>query len=186
MPFSRATPEEKAARQAEKEAVRAQHDAQKVAEKEAKAREKLRRVFSTSPAGEARIAFESGAHVFQYEANVRAMHAVVRPIGFGSSAMGKETLASRFGRGPVATLNAVCDEGWELLNGSFVFVETGQVSRERALASGQQVAVSGSVVGYYLFKRNEANRKTLPDPWDAPADAAIELAEEVEETVAPA
>src|SRR5581483_7327261 len=177
MPFTRATPEEKAARQAAKDAERAQHDALKQAEKEAKARDKLRRAFDGSPAGDARVAFESGAHVFQYEASVKAMHAVVRPIGFGSNAIGKETFASRFGRGPVATLNAVCDEGWELLNGSFVFVETGQVSRNRAMASGQQVAVSGSVVGYYLFRRNEANKKNLPDPWDAPPEAAVELAE---------
>ena len=27
---------------------------------------------------------------------------------------------------PVAILNSVCNEGWELLSGSFVFVEVGQ------------------------------------------------------------
>ncbi|HEY4896831.1 MAG TPA: hypothetical protein VII01_12155 [Solirubrobacteraceae bacterium] len=27
---------------------------------------------------------------------------------------------------PVAILNSVCNEGWELVNGSFVFVEEGQ------------------------------------------------------------
>ena len=79
------------------------------------------------------------------------------------------------------TLNAVCAEGWELVNGSFVFVETGQSSRSKALSSGQQVAVSGAVVGYYLFKRNEANKKTGADPWDeTDVDDVIELAEQVE------
>jgi len=176
MAFSRSTTEEKAERNAEKQAERARRDAQKETEKETKAREKLRQAFYGSPAGEARIAFESGAHVFQYEASVKSTRAVVRPVGFGSSAIGKE---SRIGRGPVATLNSVCDEGWELLNGSFVFVETGQQSRNKAMSTGQQVAISGTVVGYYLFKRIESNKKQLPDPWDIPANEAVELADEV-------
>lgn len=199
MPFSRMTPEEKAARQAEKEAAQAAQAAHhqesmaryqahqqaasdaKARDKEAKAREKLRKAFHASPAGQARLAFEAGAQIFQYEADVKSMRATVRPIGFGSSAIGKETLASRVGRGPVAILNAVCDEGWELVNGSFVFVETGQQSRNRALATGQQIAVAGTVVGYYLFKRNESHKKNFPDPWEAPTDEAVDLAEQVDE-----
>jgi hypothetical protein len=168
--INRRSDEEKAARAAQKEADR-----------EAKAREMLRRSFYASPAGQARIAFEGGAKVFQYESDVKSMTAVVRPIGLGSSAMGKETLISRFGRGPVDTLNAVCDEGWELVNGSFVFVETGQKSRDKALGSGQQVAVSGTVVGYYLFKRNEANKSNAGDAWDVTdEEAMIALAEELD------
>jgi hypothetical protein len=177
MPFSRGTPEEKAARDTEKQAERARNDANKQSEKEAKARAKLRDAFFKSPTGEARAAFEAGAHVFQYEASVKSMTAVVKPIGFGSSAIGK---LSAIGRGPVATLNSVCDEGRELINGSFVFVETGQVSRNKALSTGQQVATSGSVVGCYLFKRNESNKKNLPDPWDAPTEEAVQLADQVE------
>jgi hypothetical protein len=42
--------------------------------------------------------------------------------------------------------------GWDS-NGSFVFLETGSERREKFLASGQQVAVKGSVIGYYLFRR---------------------------------
>jgi len=169
MPFSRKSAEEKEARAAEKEAA-----------KEAKAREKLRARFFASPAGWARVAFESGAKVFQYETDVKSTKAVVRPLLLGSSAMGKETLGSRLSGGPVATLNAVSDEGWELVNGSFVFVETGEVSRSKALSSGQQVAISGTVVGYYLFKRNEANKVHLTDPWDASDEEAVELAEAIE------
>src|SRR5439155_17295118 len=112
-----------------------------------------------------RHAYEAGAQVFQYETDVRSTKSVVRPILLGSSAIGKETLPSSLGRGPVDTLNAVCNEGWDLVSGSFVFVETGQVSRNKALSSGQQVATSGTVVGYYLFKRNEANKLSGRDPW---------------------
>lgn len=152
--------------------------ATKQAEREAKAREKLRQTFFSSPAGQARVAFESGAKVFQYEADVSAMRAVVKPLLLGSSAVGRESLS----RGPVATLNAVCDEGWEIVSGSFVFVETGQVSRNKALSSGQQVAVSGKVRGYYLFKRLEENKKLGTDPWEVADDAAaVALAEQVEE-----
>jgi len=166
MPFSRKTAEEKEARAAEKDAAR-----------EAKAREKLRSAFFESPAGEARRAYESGAKVFQYETDVKSTKAVVRGL---SKAVAKETLASRLSRGPVAILNAVADEGWELVNGSFVFLESGQVSRNRALATGQQVAISGTVIGYYLFKRNEANKVDLSDPWDVTDEEAVELADAIE------
>jgi hypothetical protein len=67
---------------------------------------------------------------------------------------------------PTVILNSVCNEGWELVNGSFAFVETGQQSRDKFMSSGQNVAVSGATVGYYLFKRCEAKRvATLAEPW---------------------
>jgi hypothetical protein len=44
---------------------------------------------------------------------------------------------------PTVILNSVCNEGWELVNGSFAFVETGQQSRDKFMSSGQNVAVSG-------------------------------------------
>lgn len=158
-----------------------QREAQKQAERELKAREKLRRSFYGSPVGEARVAFEAGARIFQYETNVKSTKSVVRPILLGSSAMGKETFGSRLGRGPVDTLNAVANEGWEIVNGSFVFVETGQQSRDKFMASGQQVAVSGTVIGYYVFKRNEELKVRGQDPWDVSEEEAVALADQVDE-----
>jgi len=67
---------------------------------------------------------------------------------------------------PVAVLNSVCHEGWELVNGSFVFVEEGQSGRNRVGSSGQNVAIKGTTVGYYLFRRCEANRRDLGDLWE--------------------
>lgn len=67
---------------------------------------------------------------------------------------------------PVAVLNSVCHEGWELVNGSFVFVEEGQQSRDKFMSSGQNVAIKGTTVGYYLFKRCDANRRDVGDPWE--------------------
>jgi hypothetical protein len=60
---------------------------------------------------------------------------------------------------PSEILNAVCNEGWELVNGSFVFVEQGQQSRDKLMSSGQNVAIKGTVVGYYLFRRCPENRQ---------------------------
>jgi hypothetical protein len=59
---------------------------------------------------------------------------------------------------PSDILNAVCREGWELVNGSFLFVEQGQQSRDKFMSSGQNIAVKGDTIGYYLFRRSEANR----------------------------
>ena len=149
MPLKRASAEEKETRRLEKERTR-----------EAKAREKLKRDFFASPPGLARTAFEEGKQVFQYELDVQHVQAVVVAM---SSATGKRTRSSD----PAEILSAVCDEGWELVNGSFVFLQTGASSRSKFLSSGEQVAVTGTTVGYYLFKRNEANlRKDRVDPWE--------------------
>jgi hypothetical protein len=34
------------------------------------------------------------------------------------------------------------------------------------MASGQQIAVRGTVIGSYLFRRADKNRRTSRDPWD--------------------
>src|SRR6202035_4164439 len=76
-------------------------------EEEQQRREQVRNAFFATPAGQARLAFERGDHVFQ--CSIDAMKT----------------------RDPVAALNCVCNEGWELLSGSFVFVEEGQQSRDK-------------------------------------------------------
>lgn len=56
-------------------------------------------------------------------------------------------------------------EGWTLDNAGYVFQETGSVSRDKFLSSGQQEAVSGRILGIYIFRRT--NR---PDDWSAGFD----------------
>jgi hypothetical protein len=120
--------------------------------------EKARQAFFGTPAGQARVAFERGDQVFQYSANVMSQQAII-------VAMVGSNVAQRTSD-PTVILNSVCNEGWELVNGSFVFVEMGQQSRDKFLASGQNIAVRGATVGYYLFRRNEANRReTSREPW---------------------
>ena len=57
---------------------------------------------------------------------------------------------------PTGVLNSVCDEGWDLVNGDFVFVQTGQQSRDKFMSSWITSPVSGSVLGYY---RSDAARR---------------------------
>jgi hypothetical protein len=121
------------------------------------------------------LAFEAGDHVFQYEIDVMSQQAII--VAMVGSTTSKKT------SDPTAILNSVCLEGWELVNGSFVFVEQGQQSRDKFLASGQNVAIKGTTVGYYLFKRCEPNRRPPTKPWeeaaaeDATVDEAIALFE---------
>ena len=57
-------------------------------------------------------------------------------------------------REPSRVLNDICQQGWELVSGSFVFVEQGQQIRETLFSNGQRVAIKGRTIGYYLFKRD--------------------------------
>jgi hypothetical protein len=106
--------------------------------------------FWASPPGQARRAFDEGDHVFQYSIDVVNQQAIIVAM------MGSKTRSRT--ADPTAVLNAVCREGWELLNGDFVFVMTRQQSRDKFMSSGQNVAVEGTVMGYYLFRRSESNR----------------------------
>jgi hypothetical protein len=142
-------------RSAEGKAARAEAKAtkQQEAERERQRREaqKALEAYYRTPPGQARLAFDRGDHVFQYSLDVMSQQAII-------VAMVGSTTSQR-SMDPTAVLNAVCHEGWELVNGSFVFVEQGQQSRDKFMSSGQNVAIKGTTVGYYLFTRCEANRR---------------------------
>jgi hypothetical protein len=142
------SPEEIEAGQAEKERERQEAAEHKRQQEAAKQRE----AFARSPVGMAQAGFARGDQVFQYSISVMSQQAVIIAMVGGTT--------TQRASDPVAVLNSVCRQGWELVNGSFVFVQQGQESRDKFLASGQNVAIKGDVVGYYLFKRCEANRQT--------------------------
>lgn len=100
--------------------------------------------FERSTAGLARAAFERGDHVFQHTSQVMSQQSII-----ALSAVSTPKLTND----PSSELNSICREGWELVNGSFVFVEQG--SQER----GGKSATKGQTVGYYLFRRSEALRQ---------------------------
>ena len=147
MPFNRKSPED-----------RAQADAAKADQKRRDQIEKARKAFFASPAGQAQVAYERGDQIFQYSHSVMSQQAIVVKM------VGAKTAAAT--TDPVDILNSVCHEGWDLVNGSFVFIEQGQESRDKFMSSGQNVAIKGAVVGYYLFRRAEANRREALNPWE--------------------
>jgi len=144
--LARKTAEEKEVNRQRKEAARAEA----ARAKEAAEFERQRQAFLASPQGQARTAFEEGDEVFQASFDVMSQQAVIVAM-VGSTTTKKAN-------DPTAILNAICREGWELLNGSFVFIEEGQQSRDKFMSSGQNVATKGRTMGYYLFKRCDANR----------------------------
>ncbi|SDP36090.1 hypothetical protein SAMN04515671_3880 [Nakamurella panacisegetis] len=108
--------------------------------------------FANSPPGRARRSFLNGDQVFQTEFEVMTQEAIV--IALVGSVNTTEVYD------PTATLNAIITEGWELITGSFVFVVQGEQSRDKFFSSGQNVAVKGATMGYYLFRRKESNQIT--------------------------
>jgi hypothetical protein len=154
------------ARRVEKAAA-AEQAQKEAAEKE---REKQRQAFLNSPAGKAREAFERGDAVFQYSIDVHETKATVVAMA-GAYTSSKET------NDPTDVLNSVCHKGWVLVTGSFVFLELGSESRDKFMASGQQIAVKGTILGYYLFGRCEANKREMQMPWETAAPEAIETAD---------
>lgn len=148
--------EERMDKRAAKAAAKQQSAADKEAERRQAVDEREAREFAVSPVGKARSAFERGDAVFQYSIDVMSQQAII--VIMMGSATTKRT------SDPSDVLNAVCREGWELVNGSFVFVEEGQQSRDKFLASGQNVAIKGTTFGYYLFKRNQLMRQELVAP----------------------
>jgi hypothetical protein len=135
-----------------------QRQREEVAKRKADAIEKARLAFFATPAGRARESFENGDRVFQYSINVMSQQAIIVAM-VGSRTSSRTT-------DPSVILNSVCSEGWDLVNGSFVFVEQGQQSRDKFMSSGQNVAIQGAIVGYYLFRRAEENRALpVPEPW---------------------
>jgi predicted phage gp36 major capsid-like protein len=150
----RKTPEEKAAQQAAK----AKKQEEAAIERERQRVEQQRQAFYRTPAGLARMAYDEGDHIFQCAFNVMSQQAII--VAMVGSRTTKKT------SDPTAILNSVCREGWELLNGSFVFIQEGQQSRDKFMSSGQNIATKGSTMGYYLFRRCEANLGERINPWE--------------------
>lgn len=128
--FSGKTAEEKAAAEARKQA-----------ERERQAYEQ----WLHSPPGRARQAHDRGDVVFQCAINLASHEGLIAPMAGG--------MVTTRDTDPSSVLNQICGQGWDLINGTVVFVPGMQESRDKFLASGQQVAVSGTTVGYYLFRR---------------------------------
>lgn len=119
--------------------------AEKERQKSEAAKRKADAEFSASPPGRARAAREAGATIFQIDLPLSKTTGVAIPLT-GTYAMTSPTESY------ANLLQAVEDQGWKLEHAGYVYRVTGSVSRDKFLASGQQEAVHGEIVGIYLFR----------------------------------
>ncbi len=127
--------------------------AQEQATRDVAQREKAEAAFRKSPQGQADSAFQRGDEFFQIE----LPHSSV--TGFTNAAFNSATAGKIRSRGNrTDLLGQIESQGWRLQHASWVYIQTGQNSRDKFLASGQHVVVTGEVVGIYLFRRDDANR----------------------------
>lgn len=117
-------------------------------QKAAEAQQKADAAYWASPLGQAQRAVESGSRFFQVE----IPHATMS--GYSNMAWGSGDVRRTTHHGGAPDLLGQIEQlGWRLEHASWVFIETGQSSRDKVLASGQATTVTGRVVGIYLFRR---------------------------------
>jgi len=100
-----------------------------------------------APQEQAREAFESGAKLFQIELPVSQTT--------GSVVAMNGTYTQDVDIDNTNKLEAIESEGWKLENTGYVYRVLKSVSRDKFLSSGQQEAISGEIVGIYIFRRVE-------------------------------
>lgn len=106
--------------------------------------------FWASPQGRATKAFDRGDEFLQIE----IPHSSV--TGFTNAAF-NSTTAGKIRQKLTRTdlLGQIEEAGWHLEHADWVYIQTGQNSRDKFLASGQHVVVTGEVIGIYLFRRDD-------------------------------
>lgn len=146
----------------EKTQRKAQAEAEAAQRAESQKLKKLEDLFWNAPFGQARAAKIAGEKYFQIEL---ALDSSVRSTGILTS-IGTTT---RQYTGHGRTISDIEAEGWELIHAGFVFKETGQVSRNKFLTTGQQVNTTGLTVGIYLFRATDAPARNDPvwEEWAA-------------------
>jgi hypothetical protein len=142
--FKNVDPAEAEARAAQKAAA----DEQRREEQERKDAAKREAEFNASPSGQARRSFERGDHLFQVSFELESIGAAVRAM--------EGAYTRRSTNDPSRILNGIAAEGWTFQSLSTAFVSEGEVSRDKFMSSGQQVAVRGRLVGTYVFTRRES------------------------------
>ena len=125
--------------------------AAKATQREQEAREKAEDEWYASPPGQAYLAKEAGDVFFQVEIPHKTI------TGFANAMWASNTSQRQQANAPSSDmLGLIESEGWRLEHASWVYVQTGQNSRDKFLASGQQVVVQGEIVGIYLFRNADS------------------------------
>lgn len=143
----------------EREKAKAEAKAARTRERDkaaqAKATAQAEAAFRASPGGRARTAKELGHQFFQISLPLTTTERTAWGVVSGGTA-GSDAFAMRTTTGAdhPDVLQSVEAEGWRLEHVGYVFQETGSVSRDKMLSTGQTASVTGMVVGIYLFRRN--------------------------------
>lgn len=141
MGLFKSTPAERAA----KEVERAKRQAEKQATAVAEQRAREAAAFAKTPAGKARAAKAAGMAIFQIDVPLsRTTGETVAMIGAYAHSTETVNYAS--------IIQSIEGEGWRLEHAGYIYRVTGSVSRDKFMASGQQEAVSGEIVGIYIFR----------------------------------
>jgi len=101
------------------------------------------------PVSRARAARDAGARLFQIALPLSQTE------GFAIAL--SRTVSSTRTTEHASMLDAIETEGWHLEHCNYVYRITGSVSRDKFLSSGQQEAISGEIVGVYIFRRSRAD-----------------------------
>jgi hypothetical protein len=125
-------------------------EAQKQRDAEAKARAAEEAAFWASPVGRARKAREQGQRIFEISWPITQTGRTVAGILSGDKATKRSVTDAND-----TVLEQIEAEGWRLEHAGYVFEQTGSVSRDKLLSTGQTAAVTGQIVGIYLFRSTD-------------------------------
>ena len=76
-----------------------------------------------------------------------------------AGATGLQSVVGTQNRTVGSAIQAIESEGWRMVHAGYVFQQTYAESRNKLLASGQQVAIEGRVLGIYTFRLVEDLKK---------------------------
>ena len=168
----------------EREAARKQHEElekqrRQLAEAEERRLEEAerRKAWEATDHGRAQLTFDAGQSFFQIQRVISVTKAEVL-VMMGASAISEEVDKSSHSAAgfmskllnasaniidnlPIIQTLAVVEEmGWQLVHVGYTYRETYSESRDKFLASGQQIATAGEIVAIYLFRRRISEQVT--------------------------
>jgi hypothetical protein len=108
------------------------------------------RASSATPQGQARSAYDGGDELFQIALPLSDTSRTISGVISGDK-LGVRR--DEYGHG--AVLDQIECEGWRLEHANYVWEQTGSVSRDKLMSSGQTAAVTGRIIGVYIFRREE-------------------------------
>lgn len=119
--------------------------AEKTRRKAEEQQQALESIFNSSPAGRARAEKLAGSKIFQIDVPLsRTTGRTVAMIGAYADSTKTKDYSS--------LIESIEAEGWRLDHVGYIYRITGSVSRDKFLASGQEEATSGEIVGIYIFR----------------------------------